>query len=138
MKQDTDKVVAGLNSCKDYQEYHRLLFELYEHGYNFTNHWHTINSSETVTEFFNSIRWSINVELHDEAIRLAEKALSAKRWKNSSVNELQEKDALHYFKKEYKLKLRLLKHLRGGNLETFCNTHQHYVDVLHSSFNKPS
>lgn len=133
MNQDIITSISELNTSKGCQEYHRLVFEVYERGYNYTNHWHTINSSKTISEFFNSIRWSINIELHDDALKLAEKALNASRWKMSSVIELHEKDAIHYFKKEYKLKIRLLKHLREGNMEIFYNTHQHYIDVLHPS-----
>jgi hypothetical protein len=129
-----DKTIRELNENRNCEEYHRLVFDVYERGYNFTNHWHMINTVKTSTEFYNSIRWSIDVELHEDAVKLIEKVLNANRWKKSSVIELHEKDSIHYFKKEYKLKVRLLKHLRKGNLDTFCNTHQHYVDVLHPMF----
>lgn len=134
MIQNIEQILADLNQNKSSQEYHKLLFSVYENGYNFTNHWHTINSVNSTSEFYNSIRWSIDTRLHDKAIKLAEKMICANKWMNSSVIELHKKDALHYFTKNYNLRARLFKHLREGNMETFCNTHQHYVDVLHPAF----
>lgn len=133
MKVKIEKVIACLNKDRSCNEYHRLVFDVYERGYNFTNHWHTINSVKTPTEFYNSIRWSINVELHEHAIKLIEKVLTVNKAVKTSVVNLHEKEAIYYFKKEFKLKIKLLKHLRGGNIDVFCNTHQHYIDVLHSS-----
>lgn len=134
MKQNTEQIILDLNQCVSSQDYHKLIFTLYENGYNFTNHWHTINSANSTSEFYNSIRWSIDSRLHDKAIKLAEKMISANKWMNSSVIELHKEDALHYFKVNYNLKMRLLKHLREGNMERFYNTHRHYVDVLHPAF----
>lgn len=136
LKQEEPKIedlIFELNNCKDHSEYHRIFFKMYEQGYNFTNHWKTINKSEDLQDFYYTISWSINPKYHDEAVRLFNNVLRANNRMKSLIMKRRDKEANRYFKKQYKLKLKLLMFLRNGHIDTFYNTHKHYIDVLHPS-----
>ena len=127
-------ILSQLNKETDLKNYHRLVFEVYERGFHLINYWKTINEGLKSEVFYNRIKWTMKPESVSRAMKLYKKVLSAEFAMKSSNVELEEKDTIHYFKKHYKEKVKLLDFLRNGNRETFYSTYMHYVDVLHPVF----
>lgn len=131
LKKMVQPILIELNSETELKRYHQLVFKLYDENFRLINYWNTINEGLKPNTFYDRIKWTQEPRKIGKMMRLYKKVKSTEYAMKTSSVELQKDDAIHYFNKNFRAKVKLLDYLRDGNQETFYNTYMHYVDVLH-------
>lgn len=136
LKKMVQPILDELNFETELKRYHQLVFEIYEEKFRFINYWDTINEGLKSDDFYDQIKWTQEPRKIGKVMRLYKEVLNTDFAMKNSYVELQKNDAIHYFNKLFRAKVKLLDYLRDGNREIFYNSYMHYVDVLHPTILK--
>ena len=81
-------------------------------------------------EFKRQVLYTVHHELMEAGLKLGEKLFKEREKKERAIHDMKYQNARKHFRREYELKLEILKHFRRGNMEKHYLISEYVVDVF--------